>query len=344
VSAARLPRGGRNTKLWRAERFFCCERRRLDIASTRTAALACVAALVVLGCLPAVYKGDRLLRDGRVDDAIRVLESAKQREPDVAVVALVLGSAYFRKAQDLFEVGDDDGYLRNLKEAQQEWLRALALDPKSHDAHNQLGILSTYRGDLESAEKTFGIGRQLQPVTHEFYLNLAEIEIYRGDLERGRRYLGVARKLGAPPGSVELVEVLAAWRRGDMVEAKDIFDGVMVVDPERARTWNGATTIASFRDMAEHCCRLRFCGPYMERACRGARIPMTVQVRDERGVEVLTEEAQLQRELNEGIRDVYERRDLGVRLNEDPDEALREIEIRVSEDEDQRDNPPPQTD
>ena len=52
-----------------------------------------IAAVVVQACLPAVYKGDSLLKDGRVDDAIQVLEEAAQRQPEVPVVALVLGSA-----------------------------------------------------------------------------------------------------------------------------------------------------------------------------------------------------------------------------------------------------------
>jgi len=287
--------------------------------------------IAAMACGTQAQRGDRLLQSERIDDAVEVLESASRAEPANEENHLVRGSAHFRKAQRLLEAGADAAYVESIKRAQGAWLRALKLNPKSHHAHNQLGILATYRGDLEAARKSFEIARQLQPNGFEFYINLAEIAVYRGNLRTAERYLGAARKLGAPAGAVEMVEVLAAWRRGDLVEARDIFEGVRVIDPEAVRTWNGGTAIASFRDMAEHCCRLQFCGPYMEQACRGSKLPVIETPK--RGVEIVTEEAQLEAERQNAVREIYEgRRDLEVQVDASEEDSLRAIEVIVEDD------------
>lgn len=300
---------------------------------SKRARVGCVLGLMgivvgLAGCLTRVQKGDRLLQAGKVEPAIAVLEKAVRKDPESLETQLILGSAYFRKAQHSLESENVPGYLEYVERAQGAWLRALELDPESFHVHNQLGILATYRGDLEAARKSFDLGRQLKPGTHEFYLNLAEIYVYRGEVEKAERFLRVARKLGAPTGAVELVEVLATWQRGDLVEAKDIFEGVKVIDPEAVRTWNGGTSIDSFRDMAIHCCRLDFCGPYMEQACRRAEIPMRVKPKTD--VEILTESEQLERERLGTVREVYDRRrDLGIRPDSPEGESLRALEIVV---------------
>ncbi len=275
--------------------------------------------LVSLSCATTpegqVRNAARLERDGKRDEARDLLEKTVKEAPENVAVHVALGGIYLNQAQEALGKDEEEPYVTNLALCQQEALRALELDPDSAPAHTLLAIVAIYRGDIKAAASGFNLAVQLDPVNWQHYLNLAEMEIYRGNLNRARRNIDLARRFRAPAGEVELVEVLCAWKLGDFTEARDIFDDVALLEPEVARTWNGASDIQTFEDMAAHCCKLEFCGPYMQRACK----QMDQQAAErKRAVETARKELELEAERQRRLKDVYrDRRDIEIEVQDD---------------------------
>jgi hypothetical protein len=92
-----------------------------------------------------------------------------------------------------------------------------------------------------------------------------------GRLGRARTMVEKGRKLGLPPVFAETVEMLASWRQGDLVDAKDLFD-LANQDPEAMRAWLQAEpgdlpTFTTFEEFTAYCCGSTTCGPNMVGAC-----------------------------------------------------------------------------
>jgi len=262
------------------------------------------------------------MREGKTEEARTLMEATAKEAPENVNVRVGLASVYFDVFAKALAEKDEAKYREYLAKCQEEALKAVELDPDDARAHNLLGIVAIYRGDIDASRQSFNIARQLDPLSWVYYLNIAELEVYMGKLSRARRNIELARKFRAPPGDVELVETLAAWKRGDLVEARDTFDDVALLEPERARTWNGATSIATFDDMAAHCCQLEFCGPYMKNACK--RMDQEVAER-KREIETVRKELELEAERSKRIQDVYRnRRDIEILVEDAESEASKD--------------------
>ncbi len=225
-----------------------------------------------------------------------------------------LAQSYLGAAQRNLQAGSEDAYLRNLSTAQRHLLDQVEREPEDAGAHNLLAILSAYRGDLDASRLSFRIAERLDPRDSAPNLNLAEISVYQNQLAEARRWLRRARDRGARPGESTLVEALLAWKQRDLVEARALFRQAKDVEQGEVSTWNGARALETFEDLAAHCCRLSFCGPYMVEACGDMSQAVAQQ---ERAEETLLEELRLQMERTRRVREVYERR--------------RELDIRVDE-------------
>jgi tetratricopeptide (TPR) repeat protein len=284
-------------------------------------------ALVLVACAGSgprisTKAGERLLQQGKHAEALAEFENLKTQAPENKEVRLGLGSAHFGLAEAALKSGDEATYVAELAKAQDEALRAIELDPEYAGAHNLLGIISAYRSDLDAAQESFELARRLDPLNPFYYLNLAEVSVYRGRLTMARRYLVKARQRGAPTPLIEMNEVLAAWREGDYIEARDIFDDVLELNPQVAKTWNGGAEITSFEAMAQHCCSQVSCGPFMKSSCQD----MKQQVA-ERTLAEETRRKEVQMELDR------EKRAGAAR------ERLRELQIEVD---DLDSGPPPE--
>jgi Flp pilus assembly protein TadD len=303
--------------------------------------------LQVLGCASTEPRVDpraaaRMLQEGKLEEALAEYERLVKLAPERADLYVGLGRAHFALADRALRDKEEERYTAELEKSQGHILRALELDPGSAEAHTILGIISAYRQDLKAAAQSFRIARRLDPLQPIHYLNLAEISIYQGRLTQARRYLAQGRKLGAPPVLVERNEVLAAWRDGDYVEAEDIFDDILELNPGVARLivqeWGGEGDVRSFEDMAEACCGSTACGPFMKRPCREMKQQIAERELQE---ETLRREVQLEIERAERMRGVLrDRRDLQIEVDEETAEAAEQAEEKAQEEGAQRDRQP----
>jgi len=262
---------------------------------------------------------EKLMRAGDVDQGLAMLEKAVEAAPEHVPSRLRLGGIYLSKAQGALQAGKEDLYVELLGKSQDQFLRAVELDPDEPSAHNSLGIVAAYRGDMKGARRSFLIARQLDPVQPQFHLNLAEVAVYLNRLSEAERHIDLAQKFRARPADVEMLLVLMAWKRGDYVEARDVFGNVALLNPEVSSTWNGANSIQSFEDMVDYCCKLEFCGPYMKAACEDMD---RVAAERKRAVETLRREIELQTEERERISEVYRnRREIDISVEPGPEDA-----------------------
>jgi len=231
-------------------------------------------------------EGERMLAKGMNKEAVAEFERLKALAPEKKEVRLGLGSAHFGLAEAALKAGDEETYISELATAQNETLRAIELNPEYAAAHNLLGVISASRSDLDAAQESFELARRLEPLNPTYYLNLAEVSVYRGRMTLARRYLVKARERGAPAPLIEINEVLAAWREGDYVEARDIFDDIVELNPQYANSLfdepngqskedaNGQSKegaparVKTFEDFAQNCCKQNSCGPFMKAPCQ----------------------------------------------------------------------------
>ncbi len=276
-------------------------------------ALALVAFGALLGCTGAetarqgVNEAAEDTREGRVADARESLEILREDYPDDFEVRIQLAEVYYQEARLALEAGDQAEYLRFLGAAQEELIAAVAIDPASSAPHTWMGIVAAYRGDLNAALESFQNARRLDPVQGVSYTNLAHIWVYKGRLSAARTQLDKGRKLRGPQDEIDRIEILAAWRGGDFIEAQDVFD--MALDnPGFADTWDGAPLperMETFDDFANVCCANPSCGPNMGNACRLAQIEVAKR---ELEAETIRQELQLEMERRRKFREIYERR------------------------------------
>jgi len=278
---------------------------------------ALLVAALLLSCAsgPSLRDAERDVDSGNIDQGIEKLEQIAVAHPNDYDVYMELTEAYFKKARKALDEGDQAGYLRYLGKAQESVLRAAELNPDSPSPHTWMGIIAAYQSDLDRVLINMKNARRLDPRNPIAYSNLAETYIYMGKLSNARRNLKKARKLGAPPVIIEMNEVLAAWRTGDYVEARDLFDTAYGLDPQVVRVWNEAAVsepIQSFEDFTRFCCDHVACGPYMADACQD----MNHGVR-ERNVdaETVRQELVLEMERRRRLEKIYgSRRDLDIEV------------------------------
>jgi tetratricopeptide (TPR) repeat protein len=284
-----------------------------------------IAVALVLACAggpgPGSLTGPREdLAANRVDAAITKLEALRDRHPASPEVRDELGRAYYRKARAALDAKRIEEYETYLERALDEWVESASLDPASPSPHTMMGIVAAYQGDLNRALRSFNNARRLDPRHPVHYTNIAEVMIYRGEIVKARRFLDAARRYRAPPVILDLNETLAAWRQGDLVEARDNFFSAYTIGPEEVNTWNEAPVsdpIETFEDFTAYCCQDPACGPYMEKACHNLQLEVK---RREVTEDLLRKELQLEMERRRRLREIYERRrDLEIEV-EPPEE------------------------
>ncbi len=287
----------------------------------RFVALAVVLVALVVSCAgmsgPSHRSAKKALEAGKLDVAIPELEAVRDAEPENADVRVDLTEAYFKKARQALDEGNDAEYLAWLAKAHAEVLEAVALEPNSPSPHTWMGIIAAYQSDLEGTYENLRNAARLAPTNPISHTNLAEVYIYMGKLSKARRHLRKARELHAPPVYVEMNEMLAAWRMGDYTEARDLFDTAYGLDPKIVRVWNEAPIaepIDTFDGFTRFCCSHLACGPYMANACEDMKHEVVQRsVADETRRRELLLEMERRRRLNE----IYsERRDIEVRVEE----------------------------
>jgi len=143
-----------------------------------------------------VEQGRALMREGKFDEAERILEGAVEAWPLQVESRLALG--------DLFRQVGRAG------EAESSYLRALALDPAGAEAHARLGALYLETpGGRRSAEAAVFLARaiELRPDWNDLLLSLARARRASGDLDGALR--SVRSCLAGSPAQADRAEALA---------------------------------------------------------------------------------------------------------------------------------------
>lgn len=260
------------------------------------------------------YAIEQDVKAGNIEGAAQKLEQRRDANPDDLETRLVLADAYYQLARKSLDAGNQAGYVDYLGKAQAEILEAARIDPTSPRPHTWLGIITAYQGDMTAAETSFrnalrlNLKQRWELRQGTYYSNLAHIAVYRGKLADARGYLDKGIKNGAPQDEVDRIEVLAAWKANDLVEARDIFNSAVELSPAFAATWDGAPLPApmkSFDDFAATCCANPTCGPHMEGACKRAKHDVARRQLD---IDTQAEERALEVERQKTLREIYQRR------------------------------------
>jgi tetratricopeptide (TPR) repeat protein len=291
--------------------------------SARLAKLVLAGALAVLSCsgvgggAPTLSDVQNEIDGGHLEAAVDKAEAARDKNPDSVPIRIMLAEANYKLAREALEAGREGDYTHRLGRAQAELLAAAAIDPKSADVHLWLGFILAYQGDIDATFTSFKNAYRLEPNNSVHMLNFAEVSIYAGKLSSARRLLDKAKKRGGSRATIEINEMLAAWRQGDYVEARDLFDGVYAMNPDVVRTWNEAPVtdpIESFEDFTEFCCSHIACGPYMDKACKQMDLEV---VRKSVMEETLRREVELAAERRRRLKEIYdEHRELKIEIED----------------------------
>jgi tetratricopeptide (TPR) repeat protein len=118
---------------------------------------------------------------GRVHEAVRWISAAASQHPRNANLQFLLGVAYFR--------------LNDLARAETAIQQALALDPKTPDAHSVLAEISTALGSWDQAIDQYKTAITENPKKPESYMALSGLYEKRGNSEDAKRAAERAREL-----------------------------------------------------------------------------------------------------------------------------------------------------
>jgi tetratricopeptide (TPR) repeat protein len=282
--------------------------------------LAALLLLAAAGCAPAaVSRAQAKAQSGDLEGARTELEQARAADPDSADVRVALGEAYYKIARDALDrEHDETRYLAFLEKSVAEFVTALEIDPRDERPHFYLAVMDTYRGQLRQAMRGFDNARRLQP-SGTAYTNIGEIYVYLGQLNKAQTWTDLGVKKGAPYGAGLFNDMLIAWKRGDLAEARQCFAELQATDPEMLRTINVARLPQAprrFEDFAGYCCSSPACGPYMKDSCKA--LSLEVQER-EISKEAVLKELRIEMEKQRRLRKVYEqRKELEIQVEPEP--------------------------
>ena len=178
--------------------------------------------------------GDRLLREGRLDEAKTALEKAIQRHPDLTTARLSLATVHLRQ-QDLVSArntvnsvlakdpshpqalgiralvifqegqafgaqGDTEQERVRYEQAHHSVKMALRRARNAPELHNYQGIIATQLGKLEEAESALNKAIEYQPDFADAHFNLAVLMIRLGESRHddARRHYEKALQLDSP--------------------------------------------------------------------------------------------------------------------------------------------------
>lgn len=193
-------------------------------ARFRTVVAGLALALVVAGCKPsgerALVEGDRLLRAGKVSEAIPVLERAVLTLPQDGRALNYLGLAYQ-------SAGRAD-------EARRAYLRALEIDRNLFEANHNLALLYLDKGDLLEAERSLRAYLGSRQEDGAAWAKLGTIQFRAGRLDEAERSLATAKQFNATgPAEWNMLGMVSTQRKRYR-EARDRFQWVLRLDPSNA--------------------------------------------------------------------------------------------------------------
>jgi tetratricopeptide (TPR) repeat protein len=225
------------------------------------------------------------LKAERIDEAVRKVDALAAQQPNSYRIQYLRGLAHAEAAIRRLYAKDEPAYTQHLDVALDGYSRALRFDPRRAAPHSGVAILLFHQGNLQGALEEFRVARLLEPMNPAHYANLAQVYLYMGRVNRARTMVERGRKLGLHPALAETLEMLASWRQGDLVDARDLFDTASQNEREfrAVQRWlqDDPTVPAdfdTFDELTAYCCSAITCGPYMRDACE--RMQLEVKERE----------------------------------------------------------------
>ena len=174
-----------------------------------------------LGAVGRVSRAIRLLGDGRVREAIQVLEETVATYPDNMQARLTLVKAYT-------QVNDTAAAERHAREA-------LRLEPANSPAHILLARLLESKGAIDEALKHYKEAVKSKPDSFSAYYSIGQCSLRKGDKQAAEAaFREVIRiKPDMPDGHMQLATVLV--KEGRDAEALKCVDDALRLAPENAQ-------------------------------------------------------------------------------------------------------------
>jgi len=156
-----------------------------------------------------------LSNGGEKEEAVRLLEKARQKSPESRRLLIRLANLYFemqryREAEEVLQEilklypSFTEAYLTmgavyhstDRPEKAKAMARSLLeLDPRYPKAHNLMGVIHEKSGDLDTAEKHLKRAVELRPNYAEAQANLGVVYYHKGMYKKARHRFEIARKL-----------------------------------------------------------------------------------------------------------------------------------------------------
>lgn len=161
-----------------------------------------------------------LARDGRIDEAEKILDQQLRENPDSEFSLL-------SRAMVLIEKND-------LSLAAADCQRVLELNPQSYRAMMYLGVISARQGDNDQAAKFLDEALAMDPQNAEAQINAGLVAQARKDLPAALEYLRRATEIAPSYALAWYSYGMALVATGDRSAGIDALQRVVLLDPERA--------------------------------------------------------------------------------------------------------------
>jgi Flp pilus assembly protein TadD len=150
-------------------------------------------------------------------------------------------------AEAFNNLGSALSQLNRQEEAEQCFLRAIAIKPGYSDPYGNLGILLRSKGNLAGSETALRRAIKLRPNNVEAKINLGLTLAFFGRVRDARSYL--AKVLKTAPRKVEALQGMGqlAILEGRFEEAETTFKHILEIDPKMPGAW---AALASLRKMS----------------------------------------------------------------------------------------------
>jgi len=161
-----------------------------------------------------------LARDGRIEDAEKILDQQLRQSPDSELSLL-------SRAMVLIEKGD-------LSLAAADCQRVLEINPQCYRALIYLGVISARRGDNEQAAKFLDEALAMDPQNAEAQINAGIVAQARKDLPAALKYLRRATEIAPSYALAWYTYGTALAAADDRSAGIEALERVVALDPQRA--------------------------------------------------------------------------------------------------------------
>jgi tetratricopeptide (TPR) repeat protein len=170
------------------------------------------------------------LRLDRLEEAERLLEQARRRDPKLSIVHLGLAQLAFQR--------------RRFEEAYRAFSKAEELDPQSRDAREGRSASLINRGaelygegQEAAAEEKFRRALDLDPSSVPALRNLALLELERGNTEGAATHLEKARSLAPGDAKIQILLVQLREQQGDSAALLRELQRLVQLQPRNPDAW-----------------------------------------------------------------------------------------------------------